>query len=93
MNIKKVKVKVMDKMTIVGLKGVSFKDDKTDKEINGTSFFYTMEDEHTAGLMAGKFFLSAAKRDNLDYVPDVGDEVWVDYDRYGKPARFEKIGK
>lgn len=83
----------MEKINVVGLRGVSFDDEKTGRPVNGTSIFFTMEDEHTSGLMAGKMFISAGVRDGMDYFPAVGDQCWVIYNRYGKPAKFEKIGK
>ena len=83
----------MDKIQIVGIRGVSFDDEKTGRTVNGTTFFYLMEDDHTSGKLAGKLFISAQLCDSLDYVPNVGDECWVIYNRYGKPAKFEKIGK
>lgn len=82
----------MDKMKIVGLRPVSFKDDNG-RQVDGTSFFYLMDADGVVGQLAGKFFLSHLKRDGMDYVPTVGDEVWVYYDRYGKVNRFEKVGK
>ena len=82
----------MDKIEIVGLRGVSFKDD-SGRQVDGISFFFLMDADGVTGRMAGKFFLSSQKRDGMDYVPDVGDHVWVYYDRYGKPSRFEKIAK
>lgn len=82
----------MDKMKIVGMRGVSFKDD-SGRLVDGTSFFYLMDADGVAGQMAGKFFVSNQKRAGMDYVPSVGDEVWTYYNRYGKPNRFEKIGK
>lgn len=82
----------MDKMKIVGLRSVSFTDD-SGRQVDGTSFYYLMDAEDVAGQLAGKFFLSVKKRDGMDYVPNVGDDVWVFYDRYGKPNRFEKLGK
>lgn len=82
----------MDKMKIVGIRGVSFKDD-SGRQVDGTSFYYLMDADGVAGQLAGKFFLSHQKCDRMDYVPNVGDEVWVYYDRYGKPNRFEKVAK
>lgn len=82
----------MDKMKIVGMRAVSFQDD-SGRQVDGVSYYYLMDDDRVSGQLAGKFFLSVKKRDGLDYVPNVGDEVWTDYDRYGKPCRFEKVGK
>lgn len=82
----------MDKMKIVGIRGVSFKDD-SGRQVDGTSLYYLMDADGVAGQLAGKFFLSHQKRDGMDYVPDVGDVVWVYYDWYGKLNRFKKIAK
>lgn len=82
----------MDKMKIVGLRGVSFKNDEG-RQVDGTSFYYLMDADGVAGQLAGKFFLSHQQRDKMDYVPDVGDVVWVYYNRNGKPNRFEKVAK
>ena len=83
----------MEKINVVGLRGVSFDDEKTGRNVSGTSVFYTMEADNVEGLMAGKIFVSAQQRDSLDYFPKVGEQCWVDYNRYGKVSRFERIGK
>lgn len=83
----------MDKINVVGLRDVSFDDEKTGRTVSGTSVFYTMEDEHTSGLMAGKMFISASVRDSMEYFPAVGDQCWVYYNRYGKVSSFKRIGK
>lgn len=81
----------MDKMKIVGISGYDFKNADGER-VQGTSYFYLMDDERVTGQRAGKFSLSPQKRARMDYVPNVGDDVWVIYDRYGKPLRFEKVG-
>lgn len=82
----------MDKMKIVGMRECDFTDDRG-CHVQGISFFFLMDNDRVVGQVAGKFFLSHQKRGGMDYVPNVGDEVWTYYDRYGKPVRFEKVGK
>lgn len=52
-----------------------------------------MKADGVVGSLAGKMFLSDMKLSGLDYVPAVGDECLVYYDRYGKPGQFVKLGK
>lgn len=83
----------MEKVRIVGTRAVQFSDDRDGRTVSGVSFYYTMLDERVEGEMAGKFFLSAQRLQDQPYVPAVGDECFIDYDRYGKVSRFEKLGK
>lgn len=88
----KVKVFVMEKMKIVGMRGVDFTDD-SGRQVVGTSYFYVQDDvDGVIGQLAGKLFISDRKRDAMDYLPAAGDVVWVFYDRYGKPSKFERVG-
>lgn len=77
----------MDKITVVGLRKVSFKDDNG-RQVDGDSIFYTMVDDRTEGVMAGKMFISRDRAATLNYFPKVGDLVSVFYDRYGRPSEF-----
>ena len=80
-----------EKIVVVGFRSVEFEDEKTHKVIKGTSFYYTMKADGV--VMAGKMFLSDVKLAGLDYVPAVGDECLVYYDRFGKPGQFVKLSK
>lgn len=76
----------MEVMVIVGRKYVDFTDD-SGKVIRGWSLYYTMQDDRTEGVMAGKMFISDQKASTLE-VPGVGQKVECIYDRYGRPAKF-----
>ena len=82
-----------EKIKIVGYRSVEFEDERTHKEIKGTSFYYTMQSDGVVGSMAGKMLLSAAKLSSMDYIPSVGEECLVYYDRFGKPGQFVKLSK
>lgn len=82
-----------EKIVVVGFRSVEFTDEKTHKVVKGTSFYYTMKADGVVGSMAGKMFLSDMKLAGLDYVPAVGDECLVYYDRFGKPGQFVKLSK
>lgn len=77
----------MDTIKIVGIRDASFTGNDG-KQINGTSYFYTMEDEKTEGLMAGKLFISADNLVACTVQPKVGQEVRVVYNRFGKAEDF-----
>lgn len=79
----------MEVMTIVGRKHVDFTDDNN-KRIAGWSLFYTMKDDRTEGLMAGKMFISDEKAATLT-IPSPGQVCEVLYDRYGRPTKFTVI--
>ena len=83
----------MDKINVVGLRDVSFKDKKTGHPVSGTSVFYTTDDEYVTGVAAGKLFVSSYYCERMPYFPAVGDQCFVYYNRYGKPAGFERVGK
>lgn len=77
----------MDIITIIGYKDTNFTAQDGNK-ITGTTFFFTMPDEHTIGLMSGKLFMTSAKIQKLSYIPRQGDVLKCYYDRYGKPVEF-----
>lgn len=84
-------VQVMDeKVSIVGYRDVSFTDD-SGKQVNGRSYYYIATADGVVGVTAGKMFVSANSLKDMKYKPAVGDEVYVFYNRYGKPYRFQKI--
>lgn len=82
-----------EKIVVVGFRSVEFVDEKTQRPVKGTSFFYTMKADNVVGSLAGKMFVAETRLSGLDYVPAVGDECLVYYDRFGKPAQFVKLSK
>ena len=82
----------MAKMQVIGYRNVSFKDDKTNKEITGISIYTTCEDDRVTGLMAEKLFLGNRILSDTHYTPKVGDIVVVSYNKYGKPDDIQLVG-
>lgn len=79
-----------EKVSIVGYRDVSFTDD-SGKQIDGRSYYYTATADGVVGVTAGKMFVSANNLRDMKYKPAVGDEVFVFYNRYGKPSGFQKV--
>lgn len=77
----------MEKMEIVGVREVNFKDDNG-RQVAGVSLYYLMDDDRTNGKLAGKLFISTQRRQVMTYFPGPGEEVVVNYDRYGRPVEF-----
>lgn len=77
----------MDTIKIVGTRETSFTA-ADGKQINGTSFYYIMQDENVTGLAAGRVFISSDKLSMLACQPAVGQSVQVVYNRYGKVDDF-----
>lgn len=72
----------MEKWVVVGFKKVDFKDEKANKQISGYSLFLTREGaEDVIGEECQKIFVSDQR---VDYVPQVGDEIKLVYNRFGK---------
>lgn len=71
-------------MKVIGLRKVDFK--ATDGSlIQGLSIYVTFPIEKGGtGLAADKLFLSASKVEMLEQLPQVGDEIDVTYNRWGK---------
>lgn len=79
----------MEIMNVVGTRYVNFKDD-SGKQIDGWSIYYTMKADGVTGLIAGKMFVSSQRAESL-VLPQVGSTYEVNYDRYGRPTRFDLV--
>lgn len=86
-------VNVMDQVKIVGCRDYSFTDKNSGRPVEGTTFFFLRDDQYVTGQVSGKMSVPRNRAATMAYLPAVGDEVCVDYDRYGKPSRFTKVGK
>lgn len=69
-------------MEIIGLKKSSFKPKDSDQEIKGVTLYLTEERDGVEGLAADHVFVSDKKLG--PYLPAVGDEVRIFYNRWGK---------
>lgn len=77
----------MDTIKIIGMKDTSFTA-QDGKQINGMNYFYTMRDDKVQGLMAGKLFISLDNLTAFTVQPELGQDVQVVYNRFGKAEDF-----
>lgn len=74
---------------VVGIRPYSFTDAKTGELVEGCNLFLQWKDDATEGLCCEAVSLSKKKLDG--YVPALGDEVKVGYNRYNKPDFIVKL--
>lgn len=81
-------------MEIVGTRNVSFKG-KDGSPVEGTKLYLTgpMEPDRGVGLETEEIFLSTAKKANLSFALEVGIEVEVVYNKYGKVETLKLLSK
>ena len=72
-------------MKVIGRKKVSFKAKENNQQIEGLSLFcaYPITKDGD-GVGVEKIFLSANKLSQLDFMPELDDEINVQYNRFGK---------
>lgn len=70
-------------MTIIGFRPSSFKGDQGDT-ISGMNIYLTYPLDKGTGQGTERVFLTDAKLNNAGYIPAVGDNVRVEYNRWGK---------
>ena len=76
-------------MKIIGIRPTSFTgDDK--QEVRGTNIYVTYPLEKGEGLGSERLFITEDKLSKWLYKPHVGDEVKVEYNRYGRSVGMEK---
>lgn len=80
----------MEIWEVVGFRKVSFKGDKTNKDVNGYTLFLERRPEVDSiqGMECQKLFFSA---DYVSYTPAVGDTVEIQYNRYGKIGSIKAV--
>ena len=77
-------------MKIIGIRPTSFTgDDK--KEVKGINVYVTFPLEKGEGLGSERLFFTDEKLLQWAYKPHVGDEVKVEYNRYGRCVGMEKV--
>lgn len=75
---------------IIGIRPSSFKGDNGE-EVTGKNFYYSYPLEKGVGVGAERVFLTDKRLDACDFVPDVGDEVNPEFNRWGKCIGFRKL--
>lgn len=79
----------MDEYHVVGFRRVDFTDSKTNAVIAGYTLFLQREsvDDSVVGYECVKQFVS----DRVGYVPSLGDDIALLYNRYGKIGAVKVI--
>ncbi len=72
-------------MTIVGIRPSSFKGDRGDT-ISGKNIYLIYPLDNGEGQGTDRVFLTDERLHKLGCNPTVGDEVRVEYNRFGKPS-------
>lgn len=76
--------------TIVGLRKMKFTDQQN-RPIEGTSVYLTYNDKNIEGQGTDKVFLNTDKIKSLERDPEVGDTLFISYNRYGKVDEVELL--
>ena len=79
-------------MKVIGIRNVSF-DAQDGKHISGVSLFCSYPiTKNGFGVGVDKIFLSDAKLGYCGYMPELGDEINVTYNRFGKVDSVSPVG-
>ena len=70
-------------MKIIGIRPTQFKGDSGD-DVSGKNFYLTYPLGKGEGLGSERIFITDAKLNKWTYQPKVGDEVNVQYNRFGR---------
>lgn len=76
-------------MTVIGIRKTSFKGDSGDT-ISGINVYVSVPipSDKGSGDSCDRLFFTVDKLLEGGYNPAVGDEVQVEYNKYGKPSRI-----
>lgn len=76
--------------TIIGIRPSSFKG-TNGEPVSGVNIYYTYPLEKGTGLGAERVFMTNAKLDSFGYQPIPGDNVELEYNRFGRVAKIYPI--
>lgn len=77
-------------MEVIGYRKTQFTAQDTGELIQGYNLFLTSPKENVIGLSCQRVFLSMKKLDG--YIPELGDQVSLIYNEYGKVTHVELLG-
>lgn len=80
----------MEIMQVVGKRSMKFKGNDG-SEVSGTNLYVLCDDYNVEGKKTDKLFVSDALRSNLSFFPKVGDEICVDFNRWGKISNITQM--
>ncbi len=75
---------------IIGIRPSSFTG-QDGSQVSGKNIYLTEPLEKGEGLAADRVFITDAKLSQWTYQPKVGDEVRLEYNRYGRCSGMEKV--
>lgn len=77
-------------MKVIGYRKSSFETPDTHKQITGVNIYVStpIPEDKGSGDSCDRLFFTMDKLLDCGYKPEVGDDVTVEYNKYGKPARI-----
>ena len=79
----------MEIYTLVGMRRVNFKG-QDGKSVDGWNLFFEYEDPNITGFGTEKIFISAAKFNEVSFMPEMGNRCQLMYNKFGKVADIVK---
>lgn len=79
-----------DVFTLVGMKDVDFKG-QDGSQVKGWNLFFTYSDKYITGVGVDKIFVSDKKFSEVSFMPEIGKECRLLYNKYGKVADIVKV--
>lgn len=81
-------------MKVIGIRKVDFNAQDTGNRITGYSLYCAYDiTKNGSGVGVDKIFLSDKKLADCGYFPEIGDEINVTYNRYGKVDSIFPVGQ
>ena len=79
-------------MKLIGMQSVNFKG-KDGNQVTGKNFFFAekISADRGAGYSTEKVFLTEDKIKSLPFVPQLGNEIQVFYNKFGKVGTLVKL--
>ena len=77
---------------VIGIRNSSFKGNDG-AEVKGVNIYFTDPLENGSGYAAERVFVTEQRLQETGYKPQVGDEISVNYNRFGKVSSIVKINK
>ena len=78
-------------MKVIGFAERNFTSKDTGAFIEGMYIFVTFENSRTTGLASDRLYVSCNRLEQFGYSPSVGDDIEIQYNRYGKISGIRLI--
>lgn len=79
-------------MKVIGFSERSFTAKDTGALIEGMNIYVTFENKRTTGSACDRLYVSRQRLDDCDYYPSIGDDIELQYNRFGKIIGIRLIG-